>query len=52
MNSNPLDPVYVVLRNGAVDEVFDNVSAAELHKANLLKKWNLVEIVQKVLKTW
>ena len=44
--------VYVVLRNGEVDEVFDNPEAAQLHQHNLTAKWNLTRIIPKLLKAW
>lgn len=36
--------VYIVMRNGNVDAVFDNENAAIDHCANLLKKWNIAVI--------
>lgn len=45
-----MNVVYVVLRNGIVDEVFTNRPAAELHAKNLIKTWSLVSIVEKELK--
>lgn len=42
--------VYIVLKNGKVDEVFSNREAAELHRKNLVKKWNIAEIVEKEIK--
>jgi len=42
--------VYIVLKNGKVDEVFSNREAAELHKKNLVKKWSLTDIIEKEIK--
>jgi len=42
--------VYVVLRNGKVDEIFSNREAAENHAKNLNKKWNITEIIEKEIK--
>lgn len=42
--------VYIVIKNGKVDEVFSNREAAELHRKNLTKKWSLTEIVEKEIK--
>lgn len=42
--------VYIVLKNGKVDEVFSNREAAENHRKNLMRKWSLTEIVEKELK--
>lgn len=42
--------VWIVLRNGQVDEVFDNPEAAANHYNNLLRKWNLVKILMKEVK--
>ena len=42
--------VYIVLKNGKVDEVFSNREAAENHQKNLVRKWSLTEIVEKELK--
>lgn len=41
--------VYIVLRNGEVDEVFSSQEAAEHHAAMLLKKWNLTKIIEKTV---
>lgn len=41
--------VFIVMRNGKVDAVFDNRAAAELHRANLTKRWNLMVIIEKEL---
>ena len=38
--------VYIVLKNGKVDEVFSNREAAEHHRLTLINKWNLSEIVE------
>lgn len=46
-----MNKVYIVLRNGAVDEVFDNRAAAEHHRSMLMKKWALTEIVEKEIKS-
>lgn len=43
--------IHIVMRNGKVDEVFDNLSAAMDHKANLVKKWAIAEIVTKEVKS-
>lgn len=42
--------VYIVIKNGKVDEVFSNREAAELHRKNLTKKYSLTEIVEKEVK--
>lgn len=42
--------VYIVLKNGKVDEVFTNREAAENHQKNLNKKWSLSEIIEKEVK--
>lgn len=39
--------VYIVLKNGKVDEVFGNRAAAERHAKNLNKKWSITEIVER-----
>ena len=43
--------VWIVMRNGKVDEVFDNETAALAHKEALTRKWALTEIVQKEVKS-
>ena len=40
--------VYIVVKNGKVDEVFSTREAAELHRKNL--KWSIGEIVEKEVK--
>jgi hypothetical protein len=42
--------VYIVLKNGKVDEVFGNREAAENHAKNVIKKWNFTEIIEKEIK--
>lgn len=42
--------IYIVLKNGKVDEVFSNREAAELHRKNLTKKWSLSEIIEREVK--
>jgi hypothetical protein len=42
--------VYIVLRNGKVDEVFFDAAAAKAHADNLIRKWNMVEIVERDVK--
>lgn len=39
--------VWIVLKNGKVDEVFYSEEAAALHCKNLTKRWNLTEIIAK-----
>lgn len=41
--------VWVVLRNGKVDEVFDNEAAAIHHRKQLTHKWNLTDLIMKVV---
>jgi hypothetical protein len=42
--------IYIVVKNGKVDEVFSTREAAELHRKNLTKKWSLSEIVEREVK--
>lgn len=42
--------VWIVLRNGKVDEVFGSREAAQHHSKSLLHKWNLTEVVEKEIK--
>lgn len=42
--------VYIVLKNGVVDEVFSTPEAAAAHKKNLLRQWCLTEIIVKEIK--
>ena len=42
--------VYIVIKNGKVDEVFSTREAAENHRKNLTKKWSLSEIVEREIK--
>lgn len=42
--------VWIVLRNGKVDEVFDNRPAAVAHQTNLTKKWALTDLIEKEVK--
>ncbi len=39
--------VWIVLKNGKIDEVFDNEDAAIHHKKQLIRKWSLTDIVEK-----
>jgi hypothetical protein len=43
--------VWIVLKNGVVDEVFDNAPAAIAHRQNLIKKWNITKIIAKEVKS-
>jgi predicted nucleotide-binding protein len=43
--------VWIVMRSGKVDEVFDNEAAALAHKEALTRKWALTEIIQKEVKS-
>lgn len=43
--------VYVVLKNGKVDEVFDHLTPAKNHARNLNKKWSLTDIVEREVKS-
>jgi len=38
--------VWIVLRNGKVDAVFDNEQAAVNHRANLTRLWSLTDIIE------
>jgi hypothetical protein len=40
-------PIFIVLKNGKVDEVFSNRAAAEAHAKALNKRWNTTEILEK-----
>lgn len=42
--------VWIVMKNGKVDEVFYDEEAALLHRKNLTRKWNLTEIISKEVK--
>lgn len=39
--------VWIVTRNGKVDEVFSNEAAAKTHRDNLRNLWNIAEIIEK-----
>jgi len=43
--------VWIVLKNGKIDMVFDNEEAAVIHRKNLTRGWNLTEIVEKEVNT-
>ena len=43
--------VWIVMKNGKVDAVFDTELAAVTHQKNLTRKWNLSAIVQKEVYT-
>lgn len=42
--------VWIVLKNGKVDEVFNSLEAAELHRKNLTRGWNLTDLIEKEVK--
>lgn len=46
-----LKPEWIVTSNGVIDEVFDNEAAAVLHRKNLIRGWNVTDIVMKDIKT-
>lgn len=39
--------VWIVLKNGDVDEVFDNEDAARYHALQLRNKWNVAEVIER-----
>lgn len=41
--------VFIVMRNDVVDEVFSTRSAAALHVDNLIRRWNLAHIIERVV---
>lgn len=41
--------LYIVIKNGKIDEVFDLYHNAIKHKEYLQKRWNLTYIVEKEL---
>ena len=43
--------VYIVLRNGKVDEVFSSREAAENHCKNITKLWGIPNIIEKEVKS-
>lgn len=45
-----MDKVWIVLRNGKIDEVFSNKEAAVAHSKALSKKWAIPEIIEKEIK--
>lgn len=44
------DEVWIVMKNGKVDEVFSNEASARNHAENLNRKWNLTEIIRRDIK--
>lgn len=44
--------VWIVFKNGIVDEVFDTEQAAVHHMNSLVRKWSLSSIVKKFVKSW
>lgn len=48
---NPRMIVWIVMKNGKVDAVFDTEAAAEIHKKNAQRGWNITAIVQKEVYT-
>lgn len=43
--------VWIVMKNGKVDAVFDTELAATNHQKNLVRGWSLTAIVQKEVYT-
>lgn len=41
--------VWIVMRNGEVDEVFSNEPAAIRHQRNLVSIWAISEIIEKTV---
>lgn len=44
--------VWIVLKNGKVDQVFDNETSAIHHHNSLIKKWSITEIIKKEVKSF
>lgn len=42
--------VYIVVRNDKFDEVFSTHEAAVEHASTLLKKWNICQIIEKIVR--
>jgi len=40
-----MDKVWIVLRNGKIDAVFNTEASAFHHQKQLQKKWNVAEVV-------
>lgn len=45
-----MNTVWIVLKNGKVDEVFSDEVAAAHHAKQLNKKWSLTEVVEREVK--
>lgn len=43
--------IYIVTRNGEVDEVFDSLEAAKHHATQLRRRWNLTEVIERQVNT-
>ncbi len=43
--------VFIVEKNGKIDEVFDNLTAARHHRDMLTRKWNLTSIIEREVKS-
>jgi hypothetical protein len=41
--------VWIVLKNGEVDEVFSSEAAAQHHAANLKRRWNITKIIRRMV---
>lgn len=41
--------VYVVICNDKLDEIFANEASAQHHAANLRRKWNIVQVIEKIV---
>jgi hypothetical protein len=41
--------VFIVVRDGKVDEVFYTMTAAKAHADNWTKKWSITEIIEKTV---
>jgi hypothetical protein len=44
--------VYIVLKNGMVDEIFDLYHCAVKHCEHLQKKWNITKIIERNLNSF
>ena len=42
--------IYIVLKNGNIDEVFSTREAAEHHAQQLNRKWSITKIVEREVK--
>lgn len=51
MTIQGIEHVWIVLKNGEVDEVFGDEATARHHAAQLNRRWNITQVIQRAVRS-